>query len=89
MIIILGGIYFIELRADFGILFLGWVICVVIVTDTFGYFGGRLIGLCLASRPFWPLSKFFAFLHTDALQSLPFRWRFQVKFLRSNALLIL
>jgi phosphatidate cytidylyltransferase len=44
MIIILGGIYFVELRADFGILFVGWVICVVVVTDTFGYFGGRLIG---------------------------------------------
>ena len=44
MIIILGGIYFVELRAAFGIVFVGWVICVVIVTDTFGYFGGRLIG---------------------------------------------
>ena len=44
MIIILGGIYFVELRADFGVLFVGWVICVVVVTDTFGYFGGRLIG---------------------------------------------
>ncbi len=44
MIIILGGGYFVELRADFGILFVGWIICVVIVTDTFGYFGGRLIG---------------------------------------------
>jgi phosphatidate cytidylyltransferase len=44
VVIILGGVYFLELRADFGILFVGWVICVVIVTDTFGYFGGRLIG---------------------------------------------
>ena len=44
MIIILGGVYFVELRADFGILFVVWVICVVVVTDTFGYFGGRLIG---------------------------------------------
>ncbi len=44
MIIILGGFYFIELRSDFGILFVAWVVCVVILTDTFGYFGGRLIG---------------------------------------------
>ena len=44
MIIILGGIYFIELRAEFGILFVGWLVCVVILTDTFGYFGGRLVG---------------------------------------------
>ena len=44
MIIILGGFYFIELRSDFGILFVAWVICVVILTDTFGYFGGRLVG---------------------------------------------
>jgi phosphatidate cytidylyltransferase len=44
VVIILGGVCFLELRADFGVLFVGWVICVVIVTDTFGYFGGRLIG---------------------------------------------
>jgi len=44
MIIILGGLFFIELRSDFGILFVAWVVCIVIMTDTFGYFGGRLIG---------------------------------------------
>ena len=44
LIIILGGFYIIELRSDFGILFVAWVVCIVIVTDTFGYFGGRLIG---------------------------------------------
>ncbi len=44
MIIILGGLHFMELRSDFGSLFLAWVICVVIMTDTFGYFGGRVIG---------------------------------------------
>ena len=44
LIIILGGFYIIELRSDFGILFVAWVVCLVIVTDTFGYFGGRLIG---------------------------------------------
>jgi len=44
MIIILGGLHFMELRSDFGSLFLAWVICVVIMTDTFGYFGGRIIG---------------------------------------------
>ena len=44
MIIILGGFYFLELRSNFGILFLAWIVCVVILTDTFGYFGGRLIG---------------------------------------------
>ena len=44
MIIILGGFYIIELRSDFGILFVAWVVCLVIGTDTFGYFGGRLIG---------------------------------------------
>ena len=44
LIIILGGFYIIELRSDFGILFVSWVVFLVIVTDTFGYFGGRLIG---------------------------------------------
>ena len=44
LIIILGGFYIIELRSDFGILFVAWVVFLVIVTDTFGYFGGRLIG---------------------------------------------
>ena len=44
MIIILGGFSFIELRTDFGILFVTWIVCIVILTDTFGYFGGRLIG---------------------------------------------
>ena len=44
LIIILGGFYFIQLRSDFGILIVAWVVCVVILTDTFGYFGGRLIG---------------------------------------------
>ena len=44
LIIILGGFYIIELRSDFGILFVAWVVCLVIATDTFGYFGGRLIG---------------------------------------------
>ena len=42
LIIILGVFFIIELRSSFGILFVTWVIC--IVTDTFGYFGGRLIG---------------------------------------------
>ena len=44
MIIILGGFYFIELRSNFGNLFVAWLVCVVVLTDTFGYFGGRLIG---------------------------------------------
>ena len=44
LIIILGGFYIIELRSDFGILLVAWIVCLVIVTDTFGYFGGRLIG---------------------------------------------
>ena len=44
MIIILGGFYFIELRSHFGNLFVAWVVCIVVLTDTFGYFGGRLIG---------------------------------------------
>ena len=44
MIIILGGFYLIELRSDFGNLFVAWLVCVVVLTDTFGYFGGRLIG---------------------------------------------
>jgi len=44
MIIILGSFYFLELRSNFGLLFLVWILCIVILTDTFGYFGGRLIG---------------------------------------------
>ena len=44
LIIILGVFFIIELRSSFGILFVTWVICIVILTDTFGYFGGRLIG---------------------------------------------
>ena len=42
------GLY--DLRAGHGLFWIGWLIAVVVATDVFGYFAGRLIG----GPKFWP-----------------------------------
>ncbi|QDY69334.1 phosphatidate cytidylyltransferase [Qingshengfaniella alkalisoli] len=49
-IIVLAGYGLVQLREDFGALWMVWLVMVVIATDIFGYFGGRLIG----GPKFWP-----------------------------------
>ncbi|SFA76001.1 phosphatidate cytidylyltransferase [Poseidonocella pacifica] len=48
--ILLGGFGMIGLRDSFGIPWILWLIGVVVATDVFGYFAGRLIG----GPKFWP-----------------------------------
>lgn len=47
---VLAGIGLIHLRADFDTVWLVWLVLVVVATDVFGYFAGRLIG----GPRFWP-----------------------------------
>ena len=49
-LIILAGFGMVELRDDFGMLWMLWLVMVVVVTDIAGYFAGRLIG----GPKFWP-----------------------------------
>lgn len=43
-LILLAGYGFMKLRADFGLVWMLWLVCVVVVTDVGGYFAGRMIG---------------------------------------------
>jgi phosphatidate cytidylyltransferase len=42
--ILLAGYGFMKLRADFGLIWMLWLVCVVVITDVGGYFAGRSIG---------------------------------------------
>ncbi len=48
--ILLSGYGMVRLRDDQGIIWLGWLVAVVVVTDIAGYFAGRMIG----GPKFWP-----------------------------------
>ncbi|MEO1797137.1 MAG: phosphatidate cytidylyltransferase [Pseudomonadota bacterium] len=48
--IILAGWGLVSFRADYGMVWLIWLILVVVVTDIFGYFAGRFFG----GPKFWP-----------------------------------
>ncbi|MCV6598710.1 MAG: phosphatidate cytidylyltransferase [Mangrovicoccus sp.] len=50
VLIVLAGYGLIHLRADIGTIWLIWLVAIVVVTDIFGYFAGRLIG----GPKFWP-----------------------------------
>ena len=50
VMILLAGWGLAALRVDFGFLWMAWLAAVVIVTDVFGYFAGKLIG----GPKFWP-----------------------------------
>ncbi|EIE52578.1 phosphatidate cytidylyltransferase [Salipiger aestuarii] len=43
-LILLAGYGFMKLRADFGLVWMLWLVCVVVITDVGGYFAGRMIG---------------------------------------------
>lgn len=48
--ITLAGFGLIHLRGDFGLVWMLWLLLVVVATDIFGYFAGRLLG----GPKFWP-----------------------------------
>lgn len=48
--IMVAGYGLIEMRAEFGVLWLFWLVTVVVVTDVGGYFAGRFLG----GPKFWP-----------------------------------
>ena len=50
ILILLAGYGFIQLRQDFGLIWMLWLIAVVAATDTAGYIAGRIIG----GPKFWP-----------------------------------
>lgn len=50
LMVVLAAYGLFVLRQDHGVLWIGWLISVVIVTDVVGYFAGRLIG----GPRFWP-----------------------------------
>ncbi len=50
ILIMIAGFGLLVQREDFGFVWIAWLIAVVIVTDVFGYFAGRLIG----GPKFWP-----------------------------------
>lgn len=50
VMIVLAGYGLIHLRHDLGTIWLVWLMLVVIVTDVFGYFAGKMIG----GPKFWP-----------------------------------
>ncbi|MCR9086425.1 MAG: phosphatidate cytidylyltransferase [Rhodobacteraceae bacterium] len=50
VLIVLAGYGLIHLRDDIGTLWLVWLVLIVVATDVFGYFAGRLIG----GPKFWP-----------------------------------
>ena len=50
VMILLAGWGIAALRVDFGFAWMAWLAAVVIVTDVFGYFAGRLLG----GPKFWP-----------------------------------
>ncbi|SER46274.1 phosphatidate cytidylyltransferase [Tranquillimonas rosea] len=50
VLILLAGFGLYTLRTNYGFLWLGWLLAVVIVTDVCGYFAGRYIG----GPKFWP-----------------------------------
>lgn len=43
-LILLAGYGFMALRQDFGLVWMLWLVCVVVVTDVGGYFAGRTLG---------------------------------------------
>lgn len=43
-LILLAGYGFMALRADFGLVWMLWLVCVVAITDIGGYFAGRIFG---------------------------------------------
>lgn len=47
---ILAGFGLLHLRQDYGFVWMLWLVLVVVVTDVFGYFAGRIIG----GPKFWP-----------------------------------
>ena len=49
-LVLLAGFGMVELRDDFGMGWMLWLVLVVVVTDVAGYFAGRLIG----GPKFWP-----------------------------------
>jgi phosphatidate cytidylyltransferase len=49
-LILLAGYAMMDLRDDFGLIWMLWFLVVVVVTDVAGYFAGRLIG----GPKFWP-----------------------------------
>jgi phosphatidate cytidylyltransferase len=49
-LILLAGYAMMDLRDDFGLVWMLWLMLVVVVTDVTGYFAGRLIG----GPKFWP-----------------------------------
>ena len=50
VLIVLAGYGLIHLRDDIGTVWLVWLVLIVVATDVFGYFAGRLIG----GPKFWP-----------------------------------
>ncbi len=50
VLVLLAGFGLVHVRGDFGAAWMAWLILVVVVTDVFGYFAGRLIG----GPKFWP-----------------------------------
>ncbi len=49
-LIVLSGFGLYHAREEFGLIWLLWLVCVVIATDIFGYFAGRVFG----GPKFWP-----------------------------------
>lgn len=43
-LILLAGYGFMKLRADLGLVWMLWLVCVVVITDVGGYFAGRAFG---------------------------------------------
>ncbi len=50
ILIVIAGFGLLFQRDSFGFVWLGWLIAVVVATDVFGYFAGRLVG----GPRFWP-----------------------------------
>ena len=50
VLVVLAGFAIIHMRADFGLVWMLWLVLVVVVTDVAGYFAGRLLG----GPKFWP-----------------------------------
>jgi phosphatidate cytidylyltransferase len=48
--ILLAAFGLMVLRDDYGFIWVAWLVCIVIASDVFGYFAGRLIG----GPKFWP-----------------------------------
>ena len=50
VLVVLAGFGVIHMRADFGLIWMLWLLLVVVATDVAGYFAGRLLG----GPKFWP-----------------------------------